>query len=66
MAHHGHVDAQHFDVLGRVDERLALADARPGGREVNGVRTQMTGGPAEAAAHARTRLEEQVDDHAAR
>ena len=27
MAHHHHVDAHRLDVLGRVDERLALADA---------------------------------------
>ena len=62
VAHHHHVDAHRLDVLGRVDERLALADAGAARREVDGVGAEALGGEAEAGPRARGRLEEEVDD----
>src|SRR5205085_10291913 len=59
---HDGVDAHRLDVLGRVDERLALAQAGAAGREVEGVGPEPAGGEAEAGAGARGRLEEQVGD----
>ena len=62
VAHDHDVDAHRLDVLGRVDERLALADAGAAGGEIDGVGAEAPGGQAEAGARARGRLEEQVDD----
>src|SRR5262249_43089103 len=62
VAHHDDVHAHRLDVLGGVDERLALADAGAGGGEVDGVGGQALGGEAEAGAGAGGRLEEEVDD----
>ena len=65
MAHHHHVDAHRLDVLGGVDERLALADAGAARREVVGVGAEALGREGEAGPRARGRLEKQVDDHLA-
>src|SRR5262249_50409285 len=62
MEDHGDVDAKGLDVLGRVDERLALADAGAGGREVDEIGAEEAGGSPEANARARRRLEEKRDD----
>src|SRR5207244_12623585 len=59
------VDAEGLDGPGRVDERLALADAGAGGGEVDDVGAEAAGGQAEAGARPRGRLEEEVDDHLA-
>src|SRR5205814_6592292 len=62
VADDNHVYAHRLDVLGRVDERLALADARPAGREVDRVGPESAGGQAEAGAGAGGRFIEDVGD----
>src|SRR6516164_785451 len=49
-AHYDDVDAHRLDVLGGVDEGLALVDARAGHGEVVGVGTEALGSEAEAGA----------------
>ena len=54
------VDPHGLDVLGRVDERLALRQAAGGGGEIERVGPQPPGGQREAGPRARGVLEEQV------
>ena len=65
MAHDDDIDAHRLDVLGRVDERLALAQARSAGREVDGVGPEPPGREAETRSRARGRLEEEIGDDVA-
>ena len=62
MAHDHDVDAHRLDVLGRVDERLALGGAGAAGGEVERVGPEPPGGEAEADAGAGGGLEEEIDD----
>ena len=57
-----HVGPHRLDVLGRVDERLALGEARDARGEVLGVGREPLGGQAEAGAGAGRVLEEEVED----
>ena len=56
------VGPHRLDVLGRVDERLALGEARDAGGEVLGVGREPLGGQAEAGPGPGRVLEEQVED----
>src|SRR5262249_30635133 len=56
------VDAHRLDVLGRVDERLALGRTGTARREVHDIRPEPPGGQPEAHPGAGGRLVEQVDD----
>ena len=62
VPHDHRVDAHRLDVLGGVDERLALAGAGPAGGEVERVGPEPAGGEAEADPRPRGRLVEEVDD----
>ena len=62
MAHHHHVNAHRLNVLGGINERLALADAGAAGREIVRVGAETLGRESETGPRARGRLEEQVDD----
>ena len=56
------VGPHRLDVLGRVDERLALGEARDAGGEVLGVGREPLGRQAEAGPGPRRVLEEEVED----
>src|SRR5262249_44645668 len=58
----GGVDAHRLDVLGGVDERLALLHAGAAGGKVLGVGAEALGGQAEARPRPGRRLEEEVED----
>ena len=60
------VDPHRLDVLGRVDERLALGQARDAGGEVQRVGREPLGRQAEAGPRPGRVLEEQVEDDPAR
>ena len=62
MADHHDVGPHRLDVLGRVDERLALRQARAARRKVLSVGREPLGGQAEAGPRAGRVLEEQVED----
>ncbi len=62
VAHDDCVDSHGFDILGRVDEGFALADARSARAEIDGIGAKAASGQAETGARARGRLEEQIDD----
>ena len=66
VADHHHVGPHGLDVLGRVDERLALGQARDAGGEVLRVGREPLGRQAEAGPRAGRVLEEQVEDDPAR
>src|SRR5262249_13400520 len=50
------------DVLGRVDERLALGDTGAGRGEIDGIGTKTLGSQAETGPRPGGRFEEEVDD----
>src|SRR5579884_2110791 len=62
MTHYHHVNAHRFDVLGRIDERLALGDAGPDRSKIVRVRTEALGREGEARPRAGRRLKEEIDD----
>src|SRR5437899_2264846 len=65
MANHYAVDAHRLDVLGGVDEALALGEAGAARGEVDGVGAQALGRQAEAGSRPRRRFEEKIDHHLA-
>src|SRR5262249_5555592 len=65
MAHRHHVDAHRFDVLRRIDERLALTDAGSAGREIKDIGAQPFRSETKARTGAGGRLKKEIDDHLA-
>ena len=65
VAQHDHARRHRLDVHRRVDQRLALDDARRADGDVERVGAEALLGDLERRARARARLEEQVDDGAA-
>ena len=65
VADHDHVDPHRLEIARRVDERLALDDARARRGDVDRVGREPLLGELERDARARRRLEEQVDDRRA-
>ena len=65
VADDDHVDPHRLEIARRVDERLALRDARARRGDVHRVGRQPLLGELERDARARRRLEEQVDDRRA-
>src|ERR1700683_3803288 len=65
MPNHHHVHPHGLNILRRVDEGLALAEAGAAGREIDGVGTQTLGSQAKACPGPRGGLEKEVDDYLA-
>jgi len=57
------IDAHGLDIFGRVDERLAFAEARAGRSKIENISAQSSRGQAEAGASSRGRLEKQIDNN---
>src|SRR5881394_3082406 len=65
VTNHHHVDAHRLEILGRIDQRLALRHGRARRRHVDCIGRKALLGELERDARARGRLEEEIDDRLA-